>query len=87
MWKPIPEWEGWYEASSTGEIRSVPRTITFSDGRVRSYRGQVLSQYSDKDGYFKVTLKKNGKDLRAHVHVLIAAAFYGVRPRSGSCDT
>lgn len=82
MWKQVPGWEGWYEASSEGVVRSVPRIITFSDGRVRRYAGQVLAQYTDGDGYKKVTLKKNGKDLRVHVHVLVAQTFHGVRPKS-----
>lgn len=80
MWKAIPEWEGFYEASNKGEIRSVDRVITFSDGRTRAYKSQVLAQYTDGKGYRKTTLKKNGEDYRAHIHVLVAAAFYGPRP-------
>ncbi len=80
MWKPIGDWEGWYEVSDTGQVRSVPRVVLFSDGRKRSYKGQVLSQYEDDFGYRKVTLKKNGKDFRVHVHILVSAAFHGPRP-------
>lgn len=81
MWKPIPGFEGWYEASHRGQIRSVDRMITFSDGRVRFYEGRVLAQYEDGFGYKKVTLKMNGEWQRVHVHVLVAAAFSGPRPK------
>lgn len=80
MWKPIPGFEGWYEASDRGQIRSVDRVITFSDGRIRPYKGRVLAQYEDGFGYKKVTLKMNGEGGRMHVHVLVAAAFCGPRP-------
>ena len=81
MWKALPEWEGWYEVSDNGKVRSVDRWITFSDGRKRHYKGVLLSTYQDKFGYLKVTLKQNGKDFRAHVHVLVARAFHGPRPK------
>jgi len=28
MWKAIPDWEGWYEASSSGEIRGTRGTVS-----------------------------------------------------------
>jgi len=81
MWKALPEWEGWYEVSDRGQVRSVDRIVTFSDGRKRYYKGVLLSTYQDKFGYLKVTLKRNGKDFRAHVHTLVARTFHGVRPK------
>ena len=39
-----------------------------------------MAQYQDGFGYFKVTLKVNGKWERLHVHVLVASAFKGPRP-------
>jgi hypothetical protein len=80
MWKAIPGWEGFYEVSDKGEIRSVDRTITFSDGRVRSYKSKIRAQCKDQAGYMKVTLKGAGAEFRVHVHVLVTAAFIGPRP-------
>lgn len=79
-WRAVPDWEGWYEVSDTGIVRSVDRTINFSDGRVRKYRGKILSTYTDDFGYLKVTMKANGHFERVHVHVLVAAAHIGPRP-------
>ena len=79
-WRSIPGYEGRYEVSDHGQVRSVDRTITFRDGRVRHYVGKVLRQYPDEFGYLKVTLKKQDAGTRIHVHVLVALTFIGPRP-------
>lgn len=80
LWKELPGYEGWYEVSDAGRVRSLPRLIVHSDGRKRNYPSVVLSQYTDDFGYAKVTINRNGKDWRAHVHHLVALAFHGPRP-------
>lgn len=79
-WNPVVGYEGYYEVSSHGRVRSVDRVIAFKDGRVRAYKGKVLAQYPDGFGYLKVTLKKQDTGTRLHVHVIVAAAFLGPRP-------
>lgn len=83
-WRAIPGYEGWYEVSDSGQVRSVTRTITHSDGRVRCYPAVTRRQYTDGYGYRKVTLNRNSTDWRVHVHVLVALAFIG--PRSPGLD-
>ena len=78
-WRDVIGCEGWYQVSSKGRVRSVDRVVTFSDGRLRKYKGRIISQYLG-NGYPRVTLKMNGVDLRAHVHSLVAKAFLGPRP-------
>lgn len=80
MWRPIPGFEESHEVSADGRVRSVPRTVHFSDGRVRSYPGKELAQYQDQFGYRKVTLRCRPKDCRVHVHALVALVFIGPRP-------
>jgi hypothetical protein len=79
QWRPVVGYEGTYEVSNGGQVRSVDRTITFTDGRVRKYAGKQLSRYQ-ADGYWKVTLKQQDTGNRVHVHVLVAAAFRGPCP-------
>lgn len=68
-WRDIPEYVGFYQASSTGKIRSLPRTTT---------RGKVLKQYvNEHNGYCYVTLSKHNVRRSRRVHVLIALAFLG----------
>lgn len=82
MWKPIPGFEKAYEVSSEGVVRSVDRLVKFRDGRERRYASHELAQYEDGFGYKKVTLKVRGagKNVRTHVHALVALAFHGPRP-------
>lgn len=67
IWLPIKGFEGQYEVSSFGRVRSLNYKHT---GQVR-----VLSQTKDKFGYLQISLYKNGKEKRYLVHRLVAAAF------------
>lgn len=80
QWHEIPGFEGWYQVSDTGLVRSVQRLVIHSDGRKRVYPSVVLRQYTDDFGYAKVTLKRNGVDWRVHIHHLVALTFHGPRP-------
>lgn len=63
MWRPIPGYEGLYDVSSSGEIRSLFR-----------YK-RVLKPSVQKNGYATVELFKNKKSKRLLVHRLVALAF------------
>lgn len=80
IWKPIPGYEDTYEVSSQGRVRSIDRFVHFTDGRKRFFKGVVRAVYFDDFGYPKTTLKKQGKNERVHIHVLVALAFIGPRP-------
>ena len=74
IWKPIKEFEGIYEVSNTGKIRSLTRKVKMGRG-YRIFEATILKPQIDKDGYFKVNLSKNGKKKRFFVHRLVAEAF------------
>ena len=74
-WKDIPEFRGSYQVSNMGRVRSVDRVITFSDGRVRKYKGKVLKPYINNTGYEQVMLyDDNGYNLK-RVHRLVLETF------------
>ena len=50
-WKVIPGYEGMYEASSKGNIRSLDREIKDKNGHIRHQKGKVIRTYYDKRGY------------------------------------
>lgn len=89
IWKDIPGYEGRYQASTEGRIRSVDATqeITPKDGRstfTRLKKGQVLSTCQGSNGYSYVGLRKtqNAKNAQFQpVHHLIALTFLGKRPK------
>ena len=80
-WRPVRGYKRWYEVSDRGRVRSVDRWVHFSDGRVRFYSEHILARYKDWYGYLKVTLNRNSEDYRVHIHLLVAEAFLGKRPR------
>ena len=72
-WRPIPGYEGLYEVSNTGLIRSVERIITYVDGRKHRYESVVKKPYIAHNGYYNVGLDSKGKHLT--IHRCVATAF------------
>lgn len=81
VWRPIPGWSGYYEASNYGRIRSTNRTVRHTDGRVRELTGKVLKQRPNPQGRPMVNLCKEGRCKNHTIHSLVAAAFIGPRPQ------
>ena len=79
-WKPVTGYEGIYEVSNHGRVRSVDRTVTRSDGRVCRRKGKILRTTPNQDGYPRANLSTQGKSQVRHVHALVAEAFIGPRP-------
>lgn len=76
IWRDIDGYAGYYQVSNKGRIRSLDRTIFFSDGRVRKYAGQILKRNSKtSSGYKQCILKVNGVSKYAYIHRLVAQAF------------
>lgn len=78
MWKDIPGYEGYYQVSNRGKVRSVARTIKYS-GRwgktTKTIGGKLKKLVKDKNGYLRTSLYKNGKSIRRGSHQLVAWAF------------
>lgn len=74
IWKPIKGFEGLYEVSNQGRIKSLNRTVFDENGRIRLLKGKLL-KLNDKNGYNVVNLYKNGVMKKPRVHRLVAEAF------------
>lgn len=59
----------------------MARRVVFADGRVREYPRRLRALHVDGAGYWKVTLKGNGRNVRALVHQLVATTWIGPRPK------
>jgi hypothetical protein len=75
VWKPVVGYEGLYEVSDQGRVRSLSRWSCEGRGR-RWIKGQVLAPVTVKDGYQVVGIK--GKSRK--VHRLAMEAFCGPAP-------
>jgi hypothetical protein len=80
VWKDIPGYEGYYQASDMGRIKSLSRLIKTKKGNRGFSKELIMSPKVDKDGYRQVSLNKDffGKDFR--VHRLVLLAFKGLPP-------
>jgi NUMOD4 motif-containing protein/HNH endonuclease len=74
-WKQVVGWEGWYEVSEHGDVRSVERTSYRRDGTVQTWRGRNLRTYATQKGYLLVRLSRPDKRATERVHRLVALAF------------
>ena len=74
-WRSVIGYEGLYEVSNTGQVRSFDRYVKYSNGRIHLHKGKVLSPIKDKDGYLQVNLCNNGKIHQIKIHRLVAQAF------------
>lgn len=67
IWKPIKDFEGYYEVSNIGRVRSL--------NYKRTGKEKILKNTESNDGYLIVGLTKNGKRKQFKVHRLVAEAF------------
>lgn len=75
QWKAIRNYEGLYEVSNAGEVRSVDREIRNAVGVSRTYKGRLLRPRTISSGYLQVLLCQAGTTEARLVHRLVAEAF------------
>lgn len=75
QWKDIIGYEGFYQVSDAGRVRSVDRCIIYSNGNIHYYNGQILKGFISTSGYMAVDLYNHKKRNRFYVHRLVAIHF------------
>jgi hypothetical protein len=74
IWKDIESYEGYYQISSYGRIKSLERQVKTKHG-FRTVKERVLKELPDKDGYIMVKLSKNNSIKTCKVHRLVGEHF------------
>lgn len=76
MWKDIDNFNGLYQVSDSGLVKSVCRHIENGSKSGMTLNEKVLKcSINNKNGYAYVTLRKDGKSFAFSVHRLVADAF------------
>ena len=81
QWQPIPGWEGYYDVSDQGRVRSVDRIVQDYDGRLRRFRSRLIKSFPNPEtGRHQVRLSRDGRARTFRVAALVLSAFIGPRP-------
>lgn len=76
IWKDILGYEGYYQISSYGRIKSVERKVVKKMfGNTRIVKSKICTVLYSKQGYCRVRLSKEGKNIKYLIHRLVALAF------------
>lgn len=84
-WRPVVGYEGYYEVSDQGRVRSLGRVMRYGNqkypNRQRFVRGRFMTRTPNvRGGHLYVSLMVEGQIKSKAVHVLVAEAFLGPRP-------
>ncbi len=74
-WRDIEGYEGLYQVSNKGRVKSLDRYVNNHWGKQQLIKGKMLKQYINERGYSYVALCKNGTIKGALVHRLVAESF------------
>ena len=74
VWKDIKGYEGLYQVSNMGRVKSVARTVTWKNQSVKRYKERIMKT-RQKQGYASVCLFKDDIRRDFKVHRLVAEAF------------
>jgi hypothetical protein len=79
IWKEVLGYEGLYEVSNLGRVRSVDRYVNsggvMNENRLSLKKGRILNCSPTKRGYTRVSLSKESKTQQIMIHRLVAIAF------------
>lgn len=74
---PVPGFEGFYEVSDGGDVRSVARAVAIQSkpGLTRKFQSKAISKITNESGYVLATLCVDGRKKQFRVHRLVLMAF------------
>lgn len=80
IWLPIAGFEGYYEVSSHGRVKSLTRVVRAGFVGSRHTVEGILTPIPDRDGYPRVILRVDGGHVTRRLHRLVCEAFNGPAP-------
>jgi hypothetical protein len=84
VWIPALGYEGKYEVSDAGRVRSVDRYTT-TRGKPFWRKGRVLKQSINRDGYAYVGIGRSSTAKLRLVHHVVLESFVGLRAKKQQC--
>lgn len=75
IWKDIIDYEGYYQVSNLGRIKSLHRIVIDKNNHTKTIKEHYMTGNDNGKGYLTVLLKKDSKGVRKYIHRLVAQAF------------
>lgn len=75
VWKDIKDFEGYYQVSNLGRVKSLKRYVASKNGSKRIVKSKILQTGYDQDGYLLAVWSINGSRFTRKVARLVASEF------------
>lgn len=80
FWRPVVGFEGLYDVSSEGRVKSIARGVGAKGGFARWTQNRILRPTPRRTGYVVVSLSREGENEYRSIHRLVCEAFHGPPP-------
>lgn len=77
QWRAIQGYEGYYEVSDSGLVRSLDRIISVARHGYRRIRGKIMKPTVNNEGYMVVHLRRDGTTFVAFIHIKVIQEIMG----------
>jgi hypothetical protein len=84
IWKDIPNYEGVYQVSNFGRVKSLPRIRNHRNNTSYYTKEKIVNGNIVRGGYLSFGLNKNSKIKHYRIHQIVAMAFLGHKPNGTS---
>lgn len=75
IWKDVKGYEGLYQVSNLGRVKSLNKEIIRKNGVKQTFKGKILSPAISNKGYYLIALSNKGKIKTYSIHKLMARTF------------
>ena len=75
IWKDIQGYEGFYQISNLGNVKSLERVIDKGNGILQHRKERIMNKRESVDGYYVAKLNVNKKSKSIAIHILVARHF------------
>lgn len=80
IFKDIPNYEGLYQVSNLGRVKSLERKVNHFKGGLKVIKEKILKEYLSKNGYYYFRLSKENKVKKFTAHQIMAITFLNHKP-------
>lgn len=75
-WMPIIGYEGFYEVSNLGRIKSLKRDVPTRDNRIKHLKEKIIKPQADKKGYSHIVLHKGNIKTIKNIHRIVCETYH-----------